>query len=580
MIGDNQTHGAVTPERFQRIERLYHSVLEREENQRAAFLREACAGDDSLRQEVESLMAKEQRGEQLLESPPWKAPVEHARDAAAGPEHRQIGPYQVLFLLGAGGMGEVYRASDTRLKRDVALKILPEAFARDPGRMARFRREAELLASLNHPNIAQIYGVEERALVMELVEGESLESLIKLGPMAFDEAWKIALQMADAMEYAHGRGVVHRDLKPANVKVTPEGVVKLLDFGLAKAFTDQREASPSGDETETAPGGTEPGMILGSAAYMAPEQARGKRVDKRADIWSWGVVLYELLTGERLFKADDFAATLAQVLTKEPDLERAPAKVRKLLGRCLEKDPKQRLRDIGEARYLLEVEVGPATRSPAWMGWIAAGVLFVALGIGSFLSFHQTPPNGPVQRYTIALPDNTTNLHSFAISPDGRFVALAAVVKGKRQLWLRPLDALQAQPMPGTDDATYPFWSPDSGYIGFFAQGKLKKIAASGGPAQSLCDAPNARGGSWNREDVIVFSPRGGPGVAIQRVSAGGGPQADVTRANSTSRFPVFLPDGRHFLYLVAGVSAEQNGVHLSSLDGGRIGVSCRTHQA
>src|SRR6516165_1621339 len=243
----------------------------------------------------------------------------------------KLGPYEILAPIGAGGMGEVYRARDTKLKRDVALKVLPEAFARDPGRMARFQREAEVLASLNHPNIAAIYGVEERALVMEFVEGESPK-----GPMPFDEAWKIALQIADALEYAHEKGVVHRDLKPANVKVTPEGVVKLLDFGLAKAYSNQPEAI-SGDP-EVSPtltlGATLAGTIMGTAAYMSPEQARGRPVDKRADIWSWGVVLYELLTGERLFKGEDTADTLAQVLTKEPDLSKVPARVQRLVGRC------------------------------------------------------------------------------------------------------------------------------------------------------------------------------------------------------------------------------------------------------
>src|SRR5215472_10082836 len=246
----------------------------------------------------------------------------------------KLGPYEILAPIGAGGMGEVYRAKDTKLKREVALKVLPEAFASDPERMARFQREAEVLASLNHTNIAQIYGVEDRALVMELVEGESPK-----GPMPFDEAWKVASQIADALEYAHEHGVVHRDLKPANVKVTPEGVVKLLDFGLAKAFSDAPESAP-GDPVNSPTmtlGATAVGTIMGTAAYMSPEQAKGKRVDKRADIWSWGVVLYELLTGDRLFKGDDAADTLAQVLTKEPDLDRLPMQVRRLLRRCLEK---------------------------------------------------------------------------------------------------------------------------------------------------------------------------------------------------------------------------------------------------
>jgi serine/threonine-protein kinase len=352
----------------------------------------------------------------------------------------RLGPYQILAPIGQGGMGEVYRAKDTKLDREVAIKILPESFAQDSERLARFEREAKVLASLNHPNIAQIYGVEERALVMELVEGASPK-----GPMPFDDGWKIAGQIADALEYAHERGVVHRDLKPANVRITPEGVVKLLDFGPAKTFSETPDSStgdPVNSPTITL-GATNAGTILGTAAYMAPEQAKGKRVDKSADIWSWGVVLYELLTGDRLFKGDDTADTLAQVLTKEPDLERVPAQVRKLLSRCLEKDLKKRLRDIGEAQHLLE-EAPQSKARATKLPWAVAALLAVIAGVMSFLYLRQRPTQKTVQRSTIALPLNTTNLHSFAISPDGRTVAIAAQVNGKRQLWLRPLDGLRA----------------------------------------------------------------------------------------------------------------------------------------
>src|SRR5215475_8788165 len=304
----------------------------------------------------------------------------------------QLGPYEILSPLRPGGMGEVYRARDTKLKRDVALKVLPDAFARDPGRMARFQREAEVLASLNHPNIAHIYGIEERALVMELVEGESPK-----GPLPFEDAWKIALQIADALEYAHERGVIHRDLKLANVKVTPDGVVKLLDFGLAKAFSetpDTASLDPENSPTVTL-GATVAGTVIGTAAYMAPEQARGKRVDKRADIWSWGVVLYELLTCERLFKGDEAADTLAQVLTKEPDWDRAPAQVQRLLQRCLEKDPKKRLRDIGEARYLLDdseaLPESVTASKRSWLAWTAAALAVAAAGFAAALRLRPAP---------------------------------------------------------------------------------------------------------------------------------------------------------------------------------------------
>ena len=343
----------------------------------------------------------------------------------------KLGHYEILSLLGKGGMGEVYRGRDTKLKRDVAIKVLPETFARDAERMTRFQREAEVLASLNHSNIAAIYGVEDRALVMELVEGASPK-----GPLSFDEAWKIASQIASALEYAHDKGIIHRDLKPANIMVTPEGVVKLLDFGLAKAYTNRVETRTSAvDGPENSPtltiGATEVGVILGTAAYMSPEQARGKQADKRADIWSFGVVLYELLTGERLFKGDDTSDTLAQVLTKEPDLGEVPPKARKLLGRCLVKDPKKRLRDIGEAAYL--IEDAPVTTSAAlahtrrsWVMLVAA-VLAAAISAaaGWILMRAPKPQTRPVARLLVTLPATdrlvlqSNGTEPIALSPDG-----------------------------------------------------------------------------------------------------------------------------------------------------------------
>src|SRR5215467_103694 len=358
-------------ERWRQIESLFQEALRKPVSERDAWLREACATDAELHREVVSLLANRHTS---ASAGPWAAAAAHliAKPVLLEPG-QHIGPYQIVSFLAAGGMGEVYRARDTKLKRDVALKALPEAFARDPGRMMRFQREAEVLASLNHPNIAHIYGVEDRALVMELVEGASPK-----GPMPFEEAWHIASQIAAALEYAHDKGIVHRDLKPANVKITPDGVVKLLDFGLAKAFAGQGEAPADLENSPTITlGGTEVGVILGTAAYMSPEQARGKPVDKRADIWAFGVVLYELLTGERLFKGEDASETLAQVLTKQPDFARVPVKARRLLCECLEKDSKTRLRDIGDARRLLEE---PLTESPVQrkLPWVASVLMTVA----------------------------------------------------------------------------------------------------------------------------------------------------------------------------------------------------------
>jgi serine/threonine protein kinase len=458
----------------------------------------------------------------------------------------KLGPYEILAPIGAGGMGEVYRAKDGRLKRDVALKVLPEAFSHDPERMVRFQREAEVLASLNHPNIAHIYGVEEQALVMELVEGESPK-----GPMPFDEAWHIASQIAAALEFAHDKGIVHRDLKPANVKVTPEGVVKLLDFGLARAFTTQREGSASAN-LENSPtltiGATEVGVILGTAAYMAPEQARGKSLDKRADIWAFGVVFYELLTGRRLFQGEDVSETLAQLLTKEPDLTQASPRAQKLLRRCLQKDPKQRLRDIGEARFLLDdapyVLAAPRRK---WLWPAVAATLAVALGLVLFLHFHETAPEPALMRFEIP---NDSVANYLALSPDGRQLAFVRTDNGVQRLYLRSLDNVETHAVPESDGATYPFWSPDSHNLGFFAEGKLKRIVPGSGRAQTICDAPNSRGGTWNSEDVILFAPDiYGP---IYRVSAAGGVSKAVTKAaagGESHRYPEFISGGRKFLF-------------------------------
>ena len=493
----------------------------------------------------------------------------------------QIGPYQIGARLGAGGMGEVWRARDTRLNRDVALKVLPEVFARDPQRMARFEREAQVLASLNHANIAAIYGLEEsgstRAIVMEYVPGETLQ-----GPMPVAKALALARQIVEAVEYAHDHGVIHRDLKPANIKITPEGVVKVLDFGLAKALDDEPAAGGARDSPTLSLAATRAGVILGTAAYMSPEQAMAKPADRRADVWSFGVVLYEMLTGRQLFGGENAPETLAAVMMKEPALERLPAEtpaaVRAMIRRCLEKDPRRRLQAIGEARLVLESpepELATETlrhREEPRFSFVSlclrGGIVVLALGLATlaFIHFRETPPAERTLRYTMPAPEKAS-VHSFAVSPDGRYLALAAVVEVKRQLWVRPLESLQPQLLPGTDEAQFPFWSPDSRFIAFFAQGKLKKVAVTGGPAQSLCDATDGRRGAWNREGVIVFAP--GISGPLHRVAAAGGMSTPLTKAEGSAihRFPLFLPDGRHFLYLVSQAAADKQGVWLASLE-------------
>jgi serine/threonine protein kinase/Tol biopolymer transport system component len=482
--------------------------------------------------------------------------------------HPQIAHYRITGKLGEGGMGEVYRATDTKLGRDVAIKVLPENFACDADRMLRFTREAQVLASLNHPNIAHIYGVEERALVMELVEGRSPK-----GPMPFEEAWKIALQIADALQYAHEKGIVHRDLKPANVKVTPDGIVKLLDFGLAKAYQDAPDAAsvdPANSPTMTIEG-TMHGVILGTAAYMAPEQARGKIVDRRADIWSFGVLFYELLTGKQLFRGEDFTETLASIVKEQPDLSAIPERGRKLLEACLQKDPKKRLQSIGDAQYLLDHEPAVAVRPRLTMVLAAIAVVsLVALGIVSFVHLREQPPERTVVRFQMSPPEKNV-VRSLVLSPDGHRLALTLRSEdGRTSLWIRSLDSLEMRRLAGTEGVTLnvpPFWSPDSRFIGFFADDQLKKIDADGGPAQTLCAAAGSLGGSWNRDGVIIFSlPRSG----IWRVPAAGGAASQVTvDTPSAQNWPWFLPDRRHFLYSTGIFGGEGGGgTFVATLDG------------
>ncbi|HEV2200558.1 MAG TPA: protein kinase [Bryobacteraceae bacterium] len=471
----------------------------------------------------------------------------------------RLGPYEIVEPIGAGGMGEVYRARDTKLKRDVAIKVLPDAFARDPERMARFQREAELLASLNHPNIAAIYGVEDRALVMELVEGESPK-----GPLPFDDAWKIASQIVTALEYAHDKGIVHRDLKPANIKITPEGVVKLLDFGLAKAFTNRGEARTSADP-ENSPtltmGATEVGMILGTAAYMPPEQAKGKQVDKRADIWSFGVVLYELLTGERLFKGDDATDTLAQVLTKEPDLGKVPRQARRLIEECLQKDPKRRLRDMGDAPRLVESGAGsqPAAASQAAsrrpVVWVTAAALlgagFAVAGVGWWRASHPGElPLKPLVRLDVDLgPDVALGSALGAdviLSPDG--TRLVYVSQGK--LFTRRMDQLKATELAGTEGANSPFFSPDGQWVGFDAGRELKKVSVEGGSAIALCGAQLLAGASWGDDgDIIAALALAG---GLSRIPSAGGapvPVTEMAQGEVSHRWPQILPGGKAVLF-------------------------------
>ncbi len=543
----------------------------------------------------------------------------------------RLGPYEILSLLGAGGMGEVYRARDTKLNRDAALKVLPEAFAADPQRMARFEREAQILASLNHPNIAAIHGLEEsgsaRALVMELVEGRTLAELLesrKVRPeirkapaevgTGFDfrtsgfDLLAIAKQVAEALEYAHDKGVIHRDLKPANIKITPEGTAKVLDFGLAKAMGPDEAARDMSNAPTQSAAMSQAGVILGTAAYMSPEQASARPLDRRCDIWAFGCVLYEMLAGQKAFAGESIAETLAHVMTREPDWkalpETTPHAIVRLMRRCLQKDPRQRLRDIGEARIMIEESLldaastsgSPASangvtplrpesavaaplRRPALSWAFTAASLLVAAIFAAAYFVRPKKPATTVIRALIAPPDKGSFAFNgpegvAAISPDGqRLVFPAFDASGKEALWVRPLDSIVAQPLEGTVDASFPFWAPDSRHVGFFQQDKLKEIDVAGGSPVTLCDAPSGRGGTWNRNGVIIFAPQV-LGGGLSSVPAAGGSPTPVASHKGTggafrNRWPEFLPDGKHFIYLSGNLSAagtEDLGIYLGEL--------------
>jgi eukaryotic-like serine/threonine-protein kinase len=480
----------------------------------------------------------------------------------------RLGPYEILAPIGAGGMGEVYKARDTKLGRDVAIKVLPPDFAQDPERLARFEREAKVLASLNHPNIAQIYGIEDRALVMELVEGQTL-----LGPLPLDTALNYARQIADALEAAHDKNIIHRDLKPANIMITSAGVVKVLDFGLAAISESSDPSNPVNSPTLTI-SPTRAGMILGTAGYMSPEQARGKAVDKRADIWAFGVVLFEMLTGQRLFEGETISDTMAQVLIREPDWAQVPAKVRRLFQACLQKDPKQRLQAISDWKLML-AEGEPATTAPARspLGWVSATVVAaLALAALAFVHFREKPPVKQMMRFEIPAPANATFSEDtfLAVSPDGRKIAFIATgADRKSMLWVRPLDTEEARPLAGTEDATgFPFWSPDSRFLAFASGGKLKRIESAGGPAQTLCDAATLAGGVWTSDNRILF----GGIERLQQVSAAGGMPTPLTvvdhsRDELEHAFPAMLPDGHHFVYQRVSAPLEHGGIYVGSLD-------------
>jgi Tol biopolymer transport system component/predicted Ser/Thr protein kinase len=484
----------------------------------------------------------------------------------------RLGPYEILASLGAGGMGEVYRASDPRLQREVAIKVSKEEFGE------RFEREARAVAALNHPNICHLYDIGSNYLVMELVEGESPK-----GPQPPAQVLRIAEQIAAALEAAHEKGIVHRDLKPANIKITPDGIVKILDFGLAKvAGSSQNSEESLANSPTMVSAATQAGIILGTAAYMAPEQARGVAVDKRADIWAFGLIIYELLTGDAVFKGHTVSDTLASVIRDDPDWDKVPDRFRVLLRRCLEKDPKKRLRDIGDAMALMET--GPVTSAEVstpgssrvpWLIAAACAALAAAIGV---LHFRETPPAPPaVARFQIRLPDGVhfTSSGMVTLSPDGRHAAISASADGQRPaVWIQDLDAVEAHAFPGTfTGPNVPpfFWSPDSRFVVYSENSsKLKKADLQTGTLQDICDKPGPPiGGSWNKDGLIIF---GSNTTGLWKVSAVGGQPAKLTvldpsRHEREHELPSFLPDGHHFLYLRLSTAPDQSGIFAGSID-------------
>ena len=582
----------MTPERWRQITEVFHAARSRDASARASYLEHACAGDRALRDEVDAMLAAHHDpggfGDQ-----PVSGSIDDGQRLEPG---AMVGPYRIDRLIGAGGMGEVYQARDTRLGRDVAIKVLPAAFTADAERLARFEREARLLAALNHSHIAAIYGFEEaqdvRALILELVEGETLAARLRRGQIPWDQTLPIAQQIADALEAAHEHGIIHRDLKPANIKITPDGNVKVLDFGLAKAFVGGGSSADLSHLPTVTVEGTREGVIAGTPAYMSPEQARGQPVDKRADIWAFGCVLFEMLAGTRAFRGETVSETLAEVMKSEPRWMAlppdTPANVRTIVRRCLEKDPRQRVHDIADVRLAMEGAFETATtdstavaasrfrlwQSPAAAVIIALSIATIA-GLAVWVSmrpaaappvqllrFAVSPPSG------VSLEATNPNDPDVAISPDGTRIVYVARsdIGGALQLYVRAQDQLDTQRLEGLEDPRAPFMSPDGNWVGVFDEPNvLKKVTVAGGPAVTICKINGGpRGASWGPDDTIVFATND-PATGLFRVSAGGGEaelltKPDAQKGEQGHYWPEVLPGGKAVLFtILSTVGTVQN---------------------
>jgi Tol biopolymer transport system component len=579
------------PSSWPLVKDIVHAALAHPEAARDAVIRQRCGDDAALAAEVGSLLAAIERAGSFIEQPALHSSL--ALNTPALEPGSALGSYTILEFVGAGGMGEVYRARDATLNRDVALKVRPAVAPLGADRIARVKREAQILAALNHPNVAAIYGLEDsdgvQALVLELVEGSTLQERIGGAPMPIGDALSIAKQMADGLKAAHDRGIIHSDLKPANIRLRPDGAVKILDFGLAKMLGVADAASAGLDQpSDSRPAGSQTGLVFGTAAYMSPEQARGEAVDERTDIWAFGCVLYEMLTGRAAFRGDTVDAILAGVLEREPDWRelpaRTPAAVARLLKTCLEKNADRRWRDVTELRAQIEhasSAMAPSVfRQRRWRvaaAFAAVGAVAIMFAITASLRQARPASQVSVKRLQIRLPDHGALARpwsmplglgqlSMAIAPDGTRLVYVLEREGVSRLYLHALDQLEATEIPATERAFGPFFSPDSRWIGFFADNKLKKVAVSGGAPIVLCDAPNPYGGSWGRDGTIVFSPNEGRRPARVREDGGVAAPIAIRNANGSFRRPDLLPDGRAVI-----VSNPLSGVGVLSFDTGEF---------
>ncbi len=592
-------------ERWQRIGTLYHAAREQAPNERAAFLAAACAEDAGLRHEVEALLRADGVTKGIIDGNAMEAVARQLGTADLSEtkapliKGQRIGAYQILALLGKGGMGEVYRARDTRLDRDVAIKVLPAALTNDPDRLSRFALEAKVTGALNHPNILTVHDIGNHDgapyIVAELLEGDPLREPMSQGALPVRKALEYAQQIIAGLAAAHEKGIVHRDLKPENLFVTKDGRVKILDFGLAKLKAPLN--TPAGSDVATQKQLTTPGTVMGTVAYMSPEQVRGETVDHRSDLFSFGLILFEMLRGERAFQKATMAETMTAILHDElPELSETNAKIspqlEKLVQHCLEKKPERRFQSAQDLGFALEalatlsgttsptagnvsalrmllVQSGWRERS-VWLGFAVTSLISLMLGM---LYFNRPVADARAVRLTFQpppdVPFNDAEFDRVIVSPDGQKLVFSALsAEDKWQLWVRPLDSLEAQPLPDTDYAVDPFWSPDSRSLAFGVQGKLKRLDLAGGSARIICDAPRMTGGTWSNDGVIVFGADYGS-VLFQVSATGGEPKPvtinDAVPGNAGQSSPAFLPDGNHFLF--TKLSHAKPGIWVGSLD-------------